>query len=67
MKEYTPSIVAQVKVCGNEQTYCGHPVYAGEIFSFGNKEIAFMHTSYCSMMRHSSAFPSAVIRTVLIS
>jgi len=44
MKEYSPNIIAQVKVCGNEHTYCGHPVYAGEIFYFGNNEIAFMHT-----------------------
>ena len=36
-------IISHVKVCGSEHTYCGHPVEAGEIFNFGNGEIAFMH------------------------
>ena len=43
MKKYIPEILTCVKVCGNDHTWCGHPVQAGEICYFGNGEIAFMH------------------------
>ena len=39
----TPDVKQHMVVCGNENTFCAHPVEAGEIFNFGNGEIAFMH------------------------
>ena len=41
-KIVTPVIKHHVKVCGNSHTFCAHPLY-GEMLSFGNGEITFMH------------------------
>ena len=43
MRTIKPEVIEHVRVCGNQNTYCAHPITAGEIFNFGNGEIACMH------------------------
>ena len=68
--KYVPEIIRHVKICGEKDTFCAHPVEAGEIFNFGNGEIAFMHlhteqVDYNASLRHGQTGVHARAKVVL--
>ena len=71
MFETRVNVKKHVVVCYSKNTYCAHPI-TGEIFNFGNNEIAFMHlhtenVEYTekAVLRHGQASTQAKAKLLL--
>ena len=63
MRCINAKVIEHSRVCGRPDTYCAHPFQAGEVYNFGNGEIACMHLhSECDYTERANLSHSVIHR-----